>query len=399
MVTVKTLLREKEFSTFRVISGMEGIQNEVCATGFLDWETGDEIREAFGKGSFALMTLAMYRDEPEQAEECIKVMIDNHVAAVAIKDVFFHDVSDELKEYSRSHRVPILLFHQSYINDIMHLIYEKIAEDKNDSVNSSIVETLIKYDSLSEDGRKMFLSQINPLFRIYSMASVFISDENLEHESEYNLRLRYQKLLAALEQINREISESDKIEQSVILYKRGVFVLLMQKEKEEGALQRYLHMLRKKMEKSELFAAYYTGMSQIMPCREIRKILMDGIYANTSGILDKKRVVRSMDMGIDTVIFGNIDNETNVYVENMLAKIREAETNNTPFLKTILTYVDCDGNIEKTAGLLYQHKNTIRYRMDKICKLFGDDNEVVFIGKLFYFTRAYRARMYLENLV
>ena len=40
-------------------------------------------------------------------------------------------------------------------------------------------------------------------------------------------------------------------------------------------------------------------------------------------------------------------------------------------LETTRVYFECDGNIEKTAEILRQHKNTIRFRINKAKVLLG----------------------------
>lgn len=42
-------------------------------------------------------------------------------------------------------------------------------------------------------------------------------------------------------------------------------------------------------------------------------------------------------------------------------------------LLTLIDYVKCNGEISKTAAMLYQHPNTIRYRLKKACELLGYD--------------------------
>ena len=103
---------------------------------------------------------------------------------------------------------------------------------------------------------------------------------------------------------------------------------------------------------------------------------------------------------MDEIVFGNIHTTpaVNSY-RRIMGIMKDAEANNTPFMETLLAYVECGGSMEKTSNLLHQHKNTVRYRMDKIQKLFDEDDEITFMGKIYYFVRTYHAMPFLENLI
>ena len=52
-------------------------------------------------------------------------------------------------------------------------------------------------------------------------------------------------------------------------------------------------------------------------------------------------------------------------------------------IETVETYLGCDGNIEQTAQRLAQHKNTIRFRMNKSKALLGlEHSHCAFIEKV-----------------
>ena len=54
-------------------------------------------------------------------------------------------------------------------------------------------------------------------------------------------------------------------------------------------------------------------------------------------------------------------------------------SNETSFLKTIETYILCNGNISKTAAQLSIHRNTCIYRLEKIKELFNLDYDDPYI--------------------
>ena len=106
------------------------------------------------------------------------------------------------------------------------------------------------------------------------------------------------------------------------------------------------------------------------------------------------------ETGADSVIFGNIKTKASEeFFQRTMETLEKAERTGTPFRETLLAYAECGGNIEQTAESLHQHKNTVRYRIDRINKMFGDNDPIITAGNVFYFTRLYQARAYLEELI
>ena len=66
------------------------------------------------------------------------------------------------------------------------------------------------------------------------------------------------------------------------------------------------------------------------------------------------------------------------FCEETLTPLRTAN-----LLETVKTYFECDGNIEQTAERLAQHKNTIRFRINKAKRLLGlEYSHCAFVEKL-----------------
>lgn len=55
--------------------------------------------------------------------------------------------------------------------------------------------------------------------------------------------------------------------------------------------------------------------------------------------------------------------------------------NNTEIFETVNMFVEMDGNYKKTAQVLFQHENTIRYRIAKAKKILDmEDSNLQFLG-------------------
>ena len=94
MVTVGELMSLKPISDFKLITSEKGLENIVLDTGILEYESNEKIAETFKNGDFVITTLFLAKDDINYAEECLKMLINQKVSAIAIKDVYFNDFSD-----------------------------------------------------------------------------------------------------------------------------------------------------------------------------------------------------------------------------------------------------------------------------------------------------------------
>jgi sugar diacid utilization regulator len=86
-------------------------------------------------------------------------------------------------------------------------------------------------------------------------------------------------------------------------------------------------------------------------------------------------------------IFADRPEELSSFYEQTLATlVRYDEQYQTELVATLATYLELDGNLAATAGILYTHRHTVRYRLDRIAELCGldvgksDDREKLSLG-------------------
>jgi DNA-binding PucR family transcriptional regulator len=86
-------------------------------------------------------------------------------------------------------------------------------------------------------------------------------------------------------------------------------------------------------------------------------------------------------------IFADKPKELTAFYEQTLASlVRYDEQYGTELVTTLATYLERDCNLAATAGQLYTHRHTVRYRLDRIAELSGldiaktDDREKLSLG-------------------
>ncbi len=398
MPTVANLLSKPMFKDFRMVSGKSGLNNKVTSAGFLEWEQDTQITKSFDKGEFVLTTLASIKDDAVAIDRSLKLLINNHVSAIAIKDIYFTDLPDAIKDYSNEHGVPIMFFTDTYIDEILYAIKNETLNSLYTSFNEIVLDTLISNDNLDVLEKENLLRKINPFFYSATIMCAFISNRtDTSSISQDALDLYNNVLLDNGLDIPDSIEEADII-YSFVAYKRGIILIATINSADSDIIDQFKTTLISAFSSNAALSDTYIGISRaITGVDDISTMLIDAIFANTSGILDNRNIAEISTAPFDHIIFKDrYLLGPNLYYEEMLDKLSETSSQRSPLLETLITLVNCNGNVDMAAQKMFQHKNTIRYRMNKLKAVFAADNDLEFYGKLYLFSRIHFSKEFLE---
>lgn len=398
MPTVANLLSKPMFKDFRIVSGRNGLNNKVTSAGFLEWEQDTQITKSFDKGEFVLTTLASIKDDESAVGRSLKLLINNRVSAIAIKDIYFKDLPDEIKEYSNEHGVPIMFFTDIYIDEILYVIKNETLNSLYTSFNEIVLDTLISNDNLDVLEKENLLRKINPFFYSATIMCAFISNRtDTSSISQDALDLYNNVLLDNGLDIPDSIEGADII-YSFVAYKRGIILIATINSADSDIVDQFKTTLISAFSSNAALSDTYIGISRaITGVDDISTMLIDAIFANTSGILDNRNIAEISTAPFDQIIFKDrYLLGPNLYYEEMLDKLSETSSQRSPLLETLITLVNCNGNVDIAAQKMFQHKNTIRYRMNKLKTIFAADNDLEFFGKLYLFSRIHFSKEYLD---
>lgn len=398
MPTVANLLSKPMFKDFRMVSGKSGLNNKVTSAGFLEWEQDTQITKSFDKGEFVLTTLASIKDDSVAIDRSLKLLINNHVSAIAIKDIYFTDLPDAIKDYSNEHGVPIMFFTDIYIDEILYAIKNETLNSLYTSFNEIVLDTLISNDNLDVLEKENLLRKINPFFYSATIMCAFISNRtDTSSISQDALDLYNNVLLDNGLDIPDSIEGADII-YSFVAYKRGIILIATINSTDSDIVDQFKTTLISAFSSNAALSDTHIGISRaITGVDDIGTMLIDAIFANTSGILDDRNIAEISTAPFDHIIFKDrYLLGPNLYYEEMLDKLSETSSQRSPLLETLITLVNCNGNVDIAAQKMFQHKNTIRYRMNKLKAVFAADNELEFYGKLYLFSRIHFSKEFLE---
>ncbi|MDR3589121.1 MAG: helix-turn-helix domain-containing protein [Negativicutes bacterium] len=233
------------------------------------------------------------------------------------------------------------------------------------------------YDLLTGEGNadeKLVASSLDVDFN-QTMGLIVIDIDNfvnlaLEKDERYIAEIREQMYLVTTLAVDLKfilIPRSDKL-----------IVLVPLPDKSGADYEKTLRLVAKKIQDSlsEKIAGVTTTIGLGRICKnlpELRLSYQEAVDAVTIGrvAFGKDRVIDYKDLGIFLLLPSLRDNPNiGMLFSSWIGKIIDYDrTKGTDLLKTLEAYLDTNGDVNETTAKLFIHRNTLRYRLDKLNEL------------------------------
>ena len=379
MLTVMELLSNPLFHNFTLVSGRSGLNNEITGTGIFDWESSSDVEKDFMPGEFVVTTLSQAKNDAVYAENCLRMLIQKKVSAIAVKSIYFKDISTELRSYSDDYKIPVFFFSETFFDDIIYLIKNSLLTRTN-HVYDDAIQILTSFEHTQEE-KKHAAKEINPFF-FPNIICCYYSGK------------KPSGLRGDLKNVTVDTSHTVY---SAIKYQQGVLIIYTARTVTGDAREELLDFLgRLEIKKRN----YYIGISNpVKGLENLGNAIQESLFANSSCLIDQEEILSFNETGLDQLLMPlRNDICTKNYYERFLAKIIEYDAKHSvKLMDTLLEYVRNNGDIKLTAQKMFQHGNTIRYRIGKVKKLLEMDDSTNSFIQLFVLIRLYEIYQKLDQ--
>lgn len=352
-LTVHEALKLDALKRFRLIAGMNGLDRKITRAGILDHEVGEQIRDAVQVGEFIFSNLLAIRNEPEKIIDFVKYLIDAQAACFAIKTIYFKEIPKEAIELAHKHRLPLFLFDETYVETII-LEIDKAINVQNHEQHIKLMIDQISGSNLNEFRIRDLAYNINRNFKknyivYFARETEMPRCNNIGLFNPNNLR--------------KFLGESCL----VISYRNGYLIIATY----DNDKSEYIKKASESALKSSglLEVKYRLGISEIKnDLGVLGRAIDESKYAYDFASLYDIKHANFLNIGIYQLLLP-IMNDPWVYsfYRRMIDKlISYDQDKGTDLLNTAIIYIENEGNIQNTSKKLFQHTNTIRYRIRKI---------------------------------
>jgi len=347
-VRLKDLLNLDILSRFRLVAGEEGLNAQVRKVGILDYETGDVIDTNFVKGEFVLTNLLIIKDDLDKLDDAVSRFIQNGVAGLAINTLFIDELPDAITNLANEHNFSIFLYDETYYEDIITELVDYIRRTDELSIHLELMMRL-QNENLQDAEVQKLTYKLNPDFRnfVIVLKASYIKGNDMEQFSAY--------------QANQILGRFHRC----YIIEENIYVLMSFEDEFDDVSLPISLVESLGINMTGVFA----GISNVRPIISLNKAMIESGHALTFKKMTGISGVTPVDqIGMYQMLMPLQGNPwIEEYYLKIITPIKEYDAKNgSDLLKTAKLYIDCGCDVKKTAEMMYQHGNTIRYRLDRI---------------------------------
>lgn len=370
-LTVQDIFNFPELSKLTLVAGRGGLKKEVAHCGILDYEYDKDVSNKYYDynyqmdGGFLTLTTFLYaKNDPNLIYDAVKNLVAKKGSGLIIKNIFKLPISDNVIRYANHMNFPIFVLNDSYpfFEDIIILINKAMERYNSFYYREQKVNLLLASDDKNLRTITGLICDISPS----------VQDELLV------MTMKYKKghfSTGMYRDIESMLYASGRIspEDAVFYYKNGLMFILsvnnFKRDDIEGLVSPYLDILGEK-----LIPDFDIGVSGIHNIREeLAPAIRESFYALKFCGESSRSYAAFDELGPYQVILPNTQ-QLNVqnYMISYISPLEKYDSEkNSDILTTVVEFVKCGGDLEKTGEAMGQHKNTIRYRLKHAGEILG----------------------------
>lgn len=366
MIRIKELFRLQNLKNLRLIAGQDGLERTVNAAVLLEYDSSRMELPDFYRGDLVVTTLAYARGDSQLLAQSLQALINQGIAALLVKTAYFSDLPASVVALADRVGTPLFLFDETYIEEVILEVTELIRGKRHFAGYEQELDALMR-GGLSAEQVKEKVQRIDPIgakaYRLYAIYAL-----------EW-MNLLEEKLYALL------TDDADAAARLVCMQWRRMLVVLHRgddAQTEEEAHERIAEMLRRAGVDTE---AVHVGVSALYTEQAMfGSALCEAVYGARAARLTHRPVLCAQEMGLYSYLFPMSENAfVCEQCRRQLMLIREYDRmNRTSLEQTARAYVSNHMEIAAAAKALYQHPNTVRYRLTKIQKILNMEDEAAF---------------------
>ena len=370
MIHIKELFRLQNIHRLRLIAGQDGLERTVTEAVLFEYDPSRVQLPDFYRGDLVMTTLAYARGDAKLVAHSLQALMNQGIAGLMVKTAYFSELPQAVITLANRLGTPVFLFDDTYIEEVILQVTDLIRGKRHFAGFEQDVDALMRGD-LTEEQTRERARRIDPLgqssYRIYAVSP-----------KERMITLD-DKLYALME------TDADAAHRCTFIEWRRMMLALCREEdglSAQEALTRFGDLLtRAGVDRQSVVI----GQSDLREARaQMGASLCEAVYAARAAKLCGKAELAAHELGLYAYLFPMSENP---FVcdrcRRVLSAIREYDAqNHTNLEQTALVYVKENMEIAAAAKVLFQHPNTVRYRLSKIQRIIGMEDDPLFAPML-----------------
>ncbi|MGI6704062.1 MAG: PucR family transcriptional regulator [Clostridia bacterium] len=349
-ISVREALKLDCFEGVKLIAGQSGLDRMINRVSVLESPDLDDFYTSMGKGDFYISSLYAVKDDTKAQMNTVKMLVGTNSSGLCLIDLYMNDLCPEIKEYADNEGYPIVMIsnfvpYAAVITEIM----DAIIEHKEDTITEMTIRNLLVPTVTGQEVCDT-AKRINNKLRD-NIGALYLKADPGEEVGVEALRHGFR----------------DREHWSFLKYEGGILIIMSfgkePKERINMQLKQVIESIDYYLNSYNLgISRFHKGLGNLSTC--IREAL---ISCEVCEGRNESKVYYN-DLGVYRLLMLLKDEpELKRYHDEIMAPLADYDQKNgTSLVSTAISYVDNDGDVGRTAIDLYQHQNTVRYRLNKI---------------------------------
>ena len=363
MIRIKELYRLQNLKNLRLIAGQDGLERTVTAAVMLEYDPSRMQLPDFYRGDLVVTTLAYARGDSQLVAQSLCALMNQGIAGLLVKTAYFAELPQTVVALANRLGTPLFLFDETYIEEVILEVTDLIRGKRHFSGFEQELDALMR-GGLTAEQVKSRVQRIDPAgcraYRIYALYP------------RERMNVLEDKLYAMLS------ADAQAAQRMICMQWRRMMIVLCHQEEERAAREEIDALLR---EADVAWDTLCVGASESRTEQSAFGVaLCEAVYSARAARLDGRELVCAQELGLYAYLFPMSENAfVCEQCRRQLARIRAYDSQNrTSLEQTAKVYVQQHMEIAAAAKALYQHPNTVRYRLTKIQHLMDLEDEAVF---------------------
>lgn len=365
-ISLHEAIKMDHLKALELVAGQKGLNGRVDKIGILDHEIIEGIKGMFRQGDFVLTTFTPIRHDIDAVFACIKELISCGVSALAIKNIYIKSLPDSVIQMADEAGFPIFIFGPDvYFEDIIEDLMLGMKSRSHIEILESKINVLFENDMNPKLVEEMALD-LNQYFKSWHQVLFLKEKRYINNESNILKAEKYRR------------SRKRPVDHSVFKFKDGLMLILTYEQAIKNMQLDYQYIFNLL---SIIETDYYIGQSLLrQDLHVLDQSIKEAVYALEACEIGNGSFMTYDDIGIYKLLLPHKGKWMKSYVSSILDPIKAYDDGK--LLETAKVYIAHQGDLVKTATALYQHKNTIRYRLSKMKSLLNTSSEGDFYEQL-----------------
>lgn len=329
----------------------------VTGVGTLDHEPFTKNYDLFTPGEFIFTSLGFAGHYPELADEAIMALMERNVSALAIKPVALKEISPRVAQYSQESGVPLFFYEGRYMERIIASAMNLLDADAFDSERTHLIDEI-----LAPSDEQAIRSNFFDIAGVTGATIQCVALSPLS-EDEASLRALLRNVVDVLDAYG---NRWDDVERTFVCPYRGMVLGFVSFKRPP---LKAIAISDADLEKCVATAGHFRcGISQEVTLGEGDIALRQAMAALNTAQKEQVESVRWTTLRLDAFRAAASTDRMYMRASHLVKSLLYDydEDHESELGTTAQAFAEALGEVKMTAELLFQHPNTVRYRLKKI---------------------------------